>query len=139
MQIDLDGLKSINDTFGHAAGDQAIVATAAILRGTFRESDVVARLGGDEFVALPSTPITSPPPASSSGWRKRSRSTTCERRRPLWLHSALARPLMPPERPTLADLLAEADCALYANKRRSPQALWVVRAAQATLAPTVAA
>ena len=49
---DLDGLKQINDTLGHAAGNQAIVETANALRETFRESDVVARLGGDEFLVL---------------------------------------------------------------------------------------
>ena len=50
--LDLDGLKTINDTFGHAEGDIAIVQTADILRTSFRSADVLARLGGDEFVAL---------------------------------------------------------------------------------------
>lgn len=49
---DLDGLKSINDTFGHDEGDKALVETAALLRDAFRESDIIARMGGDEFVAL---------------------------------------------------------------------------------------
>ena len=48
--IDLDGLKAINDTFGHEGGDAAIRAVADTLRATTRQSDVVARLGGDEFV-----------------------------------------------------------------------------------------
>jgi diguanylate cyclase (GGDEF)-like protein len=50
--IDLNGLKQINDRFGHQAGDQALRDTAAVLRQTFRESDVLARIGGDEFVAF---------------------------------------------------------------------------------------
>jgi diguanylate cyclase (GGDEF)-like protein len=50
--LDLDGLKPINDGLGHEAGDQALQATAQVLRETFRESDVLARLGGDEFVVL---------------------------------------------------------------------------------------
>ena len=52
VYADLDGLKSINDTFGHPVGDRALKEVARILRQTFRESDVVARLGGDEFVVL---------------------------------------------------------------------------------------
>lgn len=52
VSIDLDGLKAINDTFGHVQGDHAIHEMAVILRQVFRESDVLARFGGDEFVAL---------------------------------------------------------------------------------------
>lgn len=52
VYTDLDGLKAINDTFGHPVGDRALKEVARILRQTFRESDVVARLGGDEFVVL---------------------------------------------------------------------------------------
>lgn len=47
--IDLNGMKGINDSFGHEVGDRALVATAQALSSVFRASDVVARLGGDEF------------------------------------------------------------------------------------------
>lgn len=50
--IDLDGLKTINDAFGHETGDNAIIATATLLKQTCRNSDMLARLGGDEFVVL---------------------------------------------------------------------------------------
>ncbi len=49
---DLDGLKWINDTLGHEEGDKALAEAAAVLRESFRTSDIVARLGGDEFAAL---------------------------------------------------------------------------------------
>jgi len=49
---DLDGLKKINDEFGHIVADQALVDTANVLREVFRASDIVARFGGDEFIGL---------------------------------------------------------------------------------------
>lgn len=49
---DLDGLKIINDTWGHVEGDRAIRDAAAVLRRTFRDADILARLGGDEFAVL---------------------------------------------------------------------------------------
>lgn len=50
--IDLDGMKQINDSLGHEAGDRALQETAALLVRTFRSTDILARIGGDEFVAL---------------------------------------------------------------------------------------
>jgi len=49
---DVDGLKGINDSQGHAQGDLALQEIATILKENFRESDILARMGGDEFVAL---------------------------------------------------------------------------------------
>lgn len=49
---DLDGLKMINDRFGHAAGDDALCQAARILQGAFRAEDGLARIGGDEFAVL---------------------------------------------------------------------------------------
>jgi diguanylate cyclase (GGDEF)-like protein len=50
--VDLDGLKIINDTFGHRTGDEALIQVANLLSSGVRHSDVVARIGGDEFGIL---------------------------------------------------------------------------------------
>jgi diguanylate cyclase (GGDEF)-like protein/PAS domain S-box-containing protein len=55
IYADMNEMKKINDTFGHAKGDEAIKALAEILKNTFRESDIIARIGGDEFAILATT------------------------------------------------------------------------------------
>jgi diguanylate cyclase (GGDEF)-like protein/PAS domain S-box-containing protein len=50
--LDIDNLKEVNDTYGHAVGDLLLQGVAAVLRTTLRESDVIGRIGGDEFAVL---------------------------------------------------------------------------------------
>jgi diguanylate cyclase (GGDEF)-like protein len=50
--IDVDGLKQINDSFGHSEGDRVLRRSAQALEMTFRDSDVIARMAGDEFAVL---------------------------------------------------------------------------------------
>ena len=52
MLFDMDGLKAINARLGHAVGDEALNAAAAVLRSTFRDTDLIARLDGDEFCVM---------------------------------------------------------------------------------------
>jgi diguanylate cyclase (GGDEF)-like protein/PAS domain S-box-containing protein len=58
VMIDIDAFKMYNDTFGHPAGDAALVDVAELLRHYARTSDVVARVGGEEFaIIMPTTPL----------------------------------------------------------------------------------
>ena len=52
IMIDLDHFKSVNDTFGHLAGDEALKTVGNFLSNTIRDMDVAARIGGDEFIML---------------------------------------------------------------------------------------
>jgi diguanylate cyclase (GGDEF)-like protein len=87
--VDLDGLKTVNDEYGHAAGDRRLVECADALRAAVRAEDAVARIGGDEFavLAVQTTPATAAPRAvvtqierrfeatevkASLGWARRS-------------------------------------------------------------------
>ncbi len=59
IMIDMDYFKTINDTFGHQAGDEALKTVGAFLNSSIRPMDVAARLGGDEFIVLmPNTSIS---------------------------------------------------------------------------------
>jgi diguanylate cyclase (GGDEF)-like protein/PAS domain S-box-containing protein len=50
--MDLNGMKTINDTYGHNMGDSVLSSVAQVMRNTFRESDIIGRIGGDEFVVV---------------------------------------------------------------------------------------
>lgn len=52
MVVDINGMKSTNDQFGHAAGDDLLRRASQVLKLSFRKEDVIARIGGDEFVVL---------------------------------------------------------------------------------------
>jgi diguanylate cyclase (GGDEF)-like protein len=67
VYLDLDHFKSVNDTFGHDAGDQVLAEFAEVLRAHVRQDDVVARIGGEEFVFL--LPCVPPHRAAEVVWR----------------------------------------------------------------------
>jgi diguanylate cyclase (GGDEF)-like protein/PAS domain S-box-containing protein len=115
--IDVDHLKHINDTYGHLAGDRALIDTARVLRESCREADIIARLGGDEFVALMT--VDSDQTADLVCERIKSRVTMDneELRRSYELSLSVGATRTKAEGTMLADLLAQADTALYEQKR----------------------
>ena len=62
--LDLDDFKQVNDTLGHATGDEVLVAVSGVLRRRLRSLDIVARLGGDEFALV--LPQTAAPEAATA-------------------------------------------------------------------------
>ena len=115
---DLDGLKQINDTYGHQYGDWALAQTAQALRQTFRESDIIARMGGDEFTVL----AMSQSPNDIASAVARLEANIAERnagsQRPFTVQISIGAVLFDPAQPqNLDELLARADKALYQVKR----------------------
>jgi len=116
---DLDDLKGVNDAAGHAVGDRALRDTAALLRQTFRDSDLVARIGGDEYAVL--VRHAGPESAEVLAERLKRQVRDFNRRgaRPYQLSISLG--FAAHKASTLgsvAGLLDRADRALYRDKRR---------------------
>ena len=106
--MDLDGLKELNDTEGHDAGDRLLVETAELLHTLFRDDDVLARIGGDEFA------VFVPGMADVARVVARLRDDTDTRRVRLSIGTAV----FDPESPRgLYELLGAADTEMYADKR----------------------
>lgn len=120
---DLDDLKDINDRFGHNEGDRALQAIAAILKDTFRSSDLIARIGGDEFTILA---VDAPSESAESILNRLGNNLhLANLRNPLYklsLSTGYAR-FDPQTHPDLEQMLVEADRALYRFKRSKTNGL----------------
>jgi len=116
---DLDGLKQINDTWGHVEGDHALTDTAEILRQSFRSADIIARLGGDEFTVFPLEAEEASADLLMGRLAAHIDAFNAENRRPfrLAMSVGIAR-FEPGSAWTIQNLLDEADRHLYDAKRR---------------------
>lgn len=120
---DLDGLKQINDTFGHQEGDAALKAAAEVFKETFRVTDILARLGGDEFTGLAlATSDGSEQVVTGRLYKILGQHNGKNARYRLSMSIGLAW-WDPKEPSSLKDLMARADAALYAHKKSKKQVL----------------
>lgn len=110
VYVDVDGLKTVNDTRGHAAGDALIRSVADVLRGAFRPIDTIARVGGDEFAIL----LNSPNAAFAMALVDRVHERLAEVGVSASIGTASSTPGA--REVDLADLLERADAAMYAVK-----------------------
>lgn len=117
--LDIDNLKEVNDTYGHAFGDLLLQGVATILKTTLRESDVIGRIGGDEFAVLA---------MRSKGQGERGLSTRIEENVQAFRHKDYPRLRLsvsmglvridPQKYQQLDDFLAHADFLMYQEKRK---------------------
>jgi diguanylate cyclase (GGDEF)-like protein len=118
IYADMDGLKQINDTFGHAEGSLAIVNVAQLLRQTFRESDIVGRLGGDEFAILAQEITPNALDTMLRRLRENLRVYNIEQNHSYPLSLSIgATHIEPQVRLGIEELIARADEAMYEQKR----------------------
>ena len=117
--LDLDGLKKINDTYGHLVGSEAICRLGNILRIHCRAIDTAARYGGDEFVLV--LPETEFPAALLVADRIAERLSTDGDEPPITVSTGIA--VYPHDGKTIDELLSTADHALYRKKASSKRKL----------------
>lgn len=119
LYVDLDGLKQINDTYGHHEGDMALIELATILKGNYRESDVVARIGGDEFSVIPVGAEGDTEALIKDRLGKAVKLHNAKRNRKYKLSVSCGVAFFDPNSPcSLDELLVQADKAMYEQKKR---------------------
>jgi diguanylate cyclase (GGDEF)-like protein/PAS domain S-box-containing protein len=119
LYADLDDLKHINDTLGHGEGDKVLQEIAAVLKVTFRASDIIARIGGDEFAVIPVG--TDGDSVDTSTGRLQKNIDICNRKlkRSYSISLSTGVACYDPKYPcSLNELLIRADTLMYEEKRR---------------------
>ena len=118
MFLDLDGLKQVNDTLGHSAGDGMLAEAAFLMRYTFRASDLIAWMGGDLFCVLFAAESEAAATAAVDRLQTSVDATNRQEGRPFTLAFSAGVAMFDPEQPlTLDQLMALADQRMYEAKR----------------------
>ncbi|HKR58179.1 MAG TPA: diguanylate cyclase [Pyrinomonadaceae bacterium] len=119
VYADLDGLKQINDSYGHKEGDRALIKTAEILRETFRNSDILGRLGGDEFTVFAAVEPEGGVETVMARLNDKLQKYNSQNATPYRLSVSVGLAFVHPhESQTVAELMAQADESMYHNKRQ---------------------
>lgn len=119
LYADLDGLKEINDRFGHKEGDMALVDLVNILKTNYRDSDIVARIGGDEFVVIPVGFEGDSIDMISSRLQKKLEIHNSRSKRRYKLSVSIGIVYYNPQSPhSIDELISQADMLMYENKRK---------------------
>jgi len=114
---DLDGMKIINDTYGHKEGDQALIQTAHLLKETFRGSDIIARMGGDEFAIFAIEPAASSADQIANRFQDNIAAFNAKQTKPYNLSVSVGVVECNHDTPlTLDQMLEQADALMYRNK-----------------------
>lgn len=117
---DVDGLKTINDTYGHAFGDQLLVDAAKVLKASFRMGDMIARIGGDEFAIL--VPKTTEESMKRACQRLTAATDTHNRDNPdLPLHFSMGYSIRSYKQTSMESLFLAADNQMYQDKALKKQ------------------
>jgi diguanylate cyclase (GGDEF)-like protein len=117
LTIDVDGLKAVNDRFGHEAGDELIRSVALACSGAARKDDIVGRLGGDEFAIFATGASTDDGHAIAARLQHAVSSVVIRGRRArASIGVAAGGPMS-----DLEDVMSESDAAMYADKRRAKE------------------
>jgi diguanylate cyclase (GGDEF)-like protein len=120
---DLDGMKIINDQYGHPEGDWALQRTADVLRQTFRQSDIMARLGGDEFTVLASMHSQEESDVVLQRLQLNSNRLNAQQLRPFEVRISVGTARFDAKTlHSIDELMGEADKVLYDVKRRRKEA-----------------
>lgn len=115
---DIDGMKGINDKFGHKEGDKALINTAKIFVQTFRISDIISRIGGDEFAILAVDIDNKALDSLRNRFNKFLNYLNCRKRQKYCLSVSIGFATYDPYNPSsLDELMFTADRSMYENKK----------------------
>ena len=118
FMLDVDNFKNLNDTLGHQAGDNFLIAFAAGIKKCFRESDIVGRVGGDEFFALMKDFTELSKVAGKAEELLDAIQKVCAIYPEVQISGSIGISVYPDDGSYLEDLYAQADAALYKAKRK---------------------